>query len=227
MHVDAEQAYYFVAVFPIICYICIDKRLIVCTDAYTIPLFLGTLINNLVQIVTSVKCLFYDKSNTTAYGDGCQPGTRFKCPISDGSNTIGDGGYIEMMRCHLIEILVLSLRSIYVAPRNRRHMAVQKVAEYVDEHYSEHINLSSLCKEMNFSLPYISMRFREDMGISFQKYLQKVRIEHSCRLLAETDEKITHIAHNVGYDDIKFFGKIFKQTMNMSPREYRRMTRQG
>ena len=69
------------------------------------------------------------------------------------------------------------------------------------------------------------MRFREDMGISFQKYLQKVRIEQSCRLLAETNEKITHIAHNVGYEDIKFFGKVFRDVMNMSPRAYRSMVK--
>jgi YesN/AraC family two-component response regulator len=135
----------------------------------------------------------------------------------------GDGGYIEMMRCHLIEILVMSLRSIYVSPNMKKHSATKKLLEYVDDHYSEHINLGSLCSEMNFSLPYVSMRFREDMGISFQKYLQKVRIDQSCRLLAETNEKITHIANNVGYGDIKFFGKVFREVMNMSPREYRTM----
>lgn len=135
----------------------------------------------------------------------------------------GDGGYIEMMRCHLIEILVMSLRSIYVSPNMKKHSATKKLLDYVDDHYSEHINLGSLCSEMNFSLPYVSMRFREDMGISFQKYLQKVRIDQSCRLLAETNEKITHIANNVGYGDIKFFGKVFRQVMHMTPREYRKM----
>lgn len=137
----------------------------------------------------------------------------------------GDGGYIEMMRCHLIEILVMSLRSIYIPHTNHRHPAVKKLVEYVDEHYSEHINLGSLCKDMNFSLPYISMRFSEDMGISFQRYLQKVRIEQSCRLLAETEEKITHIANNVGYGDIKFFGKVFREIMDMTPGQYRKMVR--
>ena len=112
-------------------------------------------------------------------------------------------------------------------PDKRRHSATKKLVQYVDEHYSEHINLSTLCKDMNFSLPYISMRFREDMGIGFQRYLQKVRIEQSCRLLAETDEKITHIANNVGYGDIKFFGKVFRDVMDMSPREFRRMTREN
>ena len=137
----------------------------------------------------------------------------------------GDSGYIEMMRGHLIQILVLSLRSIYIVPAVRRHNAVRQVLEYVEDHYSEHINLSDLCREMNFSLPYISMLFRKTMGMTFQHYLQKVRIEQSCRLLTETDEKITHIANNVGYDDIKFFGKIFKSIMNMPPREFRKMTR--
>ncbi|MBQ7901780.1 MAG: helix-turn-helix domain-containing protein [Clostridia bacterium] len=137
------------------------------------------------------------------------------------------GGYIELMRCYLIQILVLSMRSIYVPDIREPHPATKKITEYVDEHFAEHISLGKLCEELNFSLPYISKRFKQDTGFTFQQYLQNVRIEHSCRLLAETDKKITHIAHNVGYDDIKFFGKIFKQKMNMSPREFRRMTRQS
>ena len=137
------------------------------------------------------------------------------------------GGYIELMRCYLIQILVMSLRSIYTPDAEKTHPATKGIIRYIDEHFAERVTLSRLCSELNFSLPYISKRFKDDTGCTFQQYVQNVRIEQSCRLLAETNEKITHIAHNVGYDDIKFFGKIFKQSMNMSPREFRRMTRQG
>ena len=49
-----------------------------------------------------------------------------------------------------------------------------------------------------------------------------MRIEHSCRILANTDKKVIDAAQLVGYDDIKFFGSVFKRFMNMTPSEYRR-----
>lgn len=131
------------------------------------------------------------------------------------------GGYVELMRCYLIEIIVLSLRSIHLPYRIQTSKVTHNIIQYIRDHYAEHITLSSICSQLNFTVPYISKKFKEDTGLTFQQYLQNVRIEQSCRLLSETDKKITEIAHDVGYGDIKFFGELFKKAMNISPREFR------
>ena len=136
--------------------------------------------------------------------------------------TSGKHGFIELMRCALIEILVRSLRSIVDPAKPQRHATTLKLTRYVDEHFAENISLSHLGRELNFSLPYLSRLFHREVGISFQQYLQKTRIEHSCRLLAETRMSITQIAQEVGYSDTKHFSKIFRETVHMSPREFRR-----
>ena len=131
------------------------------------------------------------------------------------------GGYIELMRCYLIQILVLSLRSIYMPTGSRKSYITDRIIQHIEEHYTEHITLGEICSELNFTLPYLSRKFRDETGMTFQQYLQNMRIEQSCRLLAETDKKVTEIAHDVGYADIKFFGELFKKSMNMTPREFR------
>lgn len=135
-------------------------------------------------------------------------------------------GYIELMRCTLIEILVLTMRNIAKSDKfYQAHPATVKLMEYVDENFANPLPLSELCKKLNFSLPYISRRFKLDTAMTFNNFLQKTRVEQSCRLLIETDEPITAIAQAVGYDDIKFFGKVFKENTKMSPSEFRKFTR--
>ena len=60
--------------------------------------------------------------------------------------------------------------------------------------------------------------------MTFTDYLQKLRIEKSCELLAGSDMRIAEIAQAVGYEDIKFFNRLFKRTLGMPPREYRRVS---
>ena len=79
------------------------------------------------------------------------------------------------------------------------------------------------CQEHHFSLQYISRKFKQETGITFREYLQKIRIEKSCVLLAGSDLRISEIASAVGYDDIKFFNSMFKKLVMMSPREYRKL----
>lgn len=134
-------------------------------------------------------------------------------------------GHIEIMRCHLIEILVLTMRSLAKSDKlYGTHKATREIIDYIDKNFFKHISLSDLCEEMNFSLPYISKRFKVDTGMTFVNFLQKTRVEQSCRLLAQTKEPITVIAHAVGYEDLKFFGKTFRRYMNMSPSEFRHLT---
>lgn len=129
-------------------------------------------------------------------------------------------GYLEIMRCVLCEIIIETVRKV----GSRKHMApiTTHILEVVDENYSEPLNLSAICKEKFFSLPYASMRFKDDMGITFTEHLQNRRIEEACRLLIDTNNPISRIGEAVGYKSTKFFNKIFKQVTKITPSEYRR-----
>lgn len=136
-------------------------------------------------------------------------------------------GYLEILRCSLIEIIILTMRKLDVERSFELGDATcDQIKHYVDENYMKNISLSDISHEMNFSLPYLSRLFSAKAGICFSDYLQNVRIEQSLKILANTNVKLFEVAQLVGYNDIKFFTKVFKKKMNMTPGKYRQLMKQ-
>ena len=134
-------------------------------------------------------------------------------------------GYIELMRCYLIEIIINTMRRISKENANILYNDYSKyIIEYVEENYMKPITLTQISAKLNFSLPYMCKRFKNDVGVSFNQYLQKKRIEQSCRLISNTNKKISEIATLVGYSDIKFFNQVFKKHLKMTPRDYKKIS---
>ena len=133
-------------------------------------------------------------------------------------------GYFEIMRCYLIEIIIQTMRKISEEDVNVLYKDYSKhIIEYINENYMKHMTLTEISARLNFSLPYICKRFKSDIGVTFNEYLQKKRVEQSCRLIANTDKKISEIAELVGYGDVKFFNQVFKKHLKMTPREFKKL----
>lgn len=131
-------------------------------------------------------------------------------------------GYLEILRGNLIELVILTMRQINI-PSSKAERSCDEVINYVNENYAERLLLSHLAKKMNYSLPYLSRHFKEETGITFSEYVQKVRIEQSCRLLANTKKSVIEISQLVGYSDVKFFNHLFQKHKKMTPRFFRKI----
>ena len=134
-----------------------------------------------------------------------------------------EAGYTALIRCYLIEILLLTMRKLddaRVAATGQDLGAL--IIAYVAEHYMEPLTLQHLASRLNYSLPYISKRFKNEVGVSFVHYLQNYRVMQACRLLSSSNRTISEIAEMVGYHDVKFFSEILKRTTGLSPADFRR-----
>ena len=137
-------------------------------------------------------------------------------------------GYLQIIRSKLIEILVLTMRKIYLAPHAETNSGVfNRALCYINRNYMNDIKLGDICKKLGYSLPYLSMKFKEVFGIGYTQYLQKLRVEHAMRLLAHTDESIAEVAQSVGYHDLKAFYAVFRRFTDMSPAQFRRCYEKG
>jgi YesN/AraC family two-component response regulator len=132
-------------------------------------------------------------------------------------------GYTELMRCYLIEILLLTMRRLddSAAAANGQDIS-SFISTYVSEHYMEELTLKSLADRMNYSLPYVSKRFKEDTGVTFVNYLQNYRVMQGCRLLSSSNRSLSEITEMVGYHDVKFFSALVKKMTGLSPADFRR-----
>lgn len=134
-------------------------------------------------------------------------------------------GHVELARCYLIELLVLTLRKIYTPAKVIHNEVVAKIVDFADKNFSSNISLDKICGEINYSLSYISRKFKEETGTNFNKYVQRKRIEQACHLLVTTLKPVMEIAQETGYCDYKFFLKVFKENIKVSPREFRKIHR--
>ena len=133
-------------------------------------------------------------------------------------------GYTEIFRIRLLEVMILTMRKLLDSNRNViKNKTIMDAIQYINSNYSKQNLLSAFCELHHYSPQYISRKFKQETGFTTREYLQKVRIEKSCKLLAGSNMSVSDIAEAVEYSDVKFFHNLFRRMIKMSPREYRKM----
>ncbi len=140
-------------------------------------------------------------------------------------------GWKEIFRSRLKEILILMMRSTILQHTDfdsdkiaNEDEMISDLVRYLHKNGKERAVLTNYCQTHHYSLSYISRRFRQETGMTVLQYLQKIRIDQSCALLAGSKLPIAEIAQEVGYEDAKYFSEIFKRMLGMTPGAYRRMS---
>lgn len=105
----------------------------------------------------------------------------------------------------------------------RTRSVIDMIKSYIDEHYSEDIRLSDIAKYIYMNPNYVSDLFKSATGINFSKYLILKRIEMAKVYLMDARYHINDVACMVGYSDAKYFAKLFKTHVGVSPAQYRKM----
>jgi AraC-like DNA-binding protein len=94
---------------------------------------------------------------------------------------------------------------------------------YINENFRNDITLDDMAELLHLNPSYFSKKFKSLNGLGFKEYLNNVRINHSEKLLLETNMSITEIAFECGYDNSNYFGDAFKKINNVSPSKFRRL----
>ena len=98
---------------------------------------------------------------------------------------------------------------------------------YIDKNYMKDITLSMVANEIYITSGYLSTLFKQVTGDSFVNYLNRVRIEQACDLLKDVRLKTYEVAYQVGFQDEKYFTKVFKKLKGTSPSHYRKLPGRG
>ena len=72
-------------------------------------------------------------------------------------------GYVEMIRCYLVEILLLTVRQLNDADSASGQSVSAFLTAYIAEHYMEEISLAALVERLHYSMPYVSKKFKEEI----------------------------------------------------------------
>ncbi|NIM01268.1 MAG: helix-turn-helix domain-containing protein [Acidobacteria bacterium] len=113
-------------------------------------------------------------------------------------------------------------------PSSRTTRLADRAKRFIEDHYDRRTSLSTVAAHLHVSSNYLSRVFRQETGLTLTAYIQRVRIGHARRMLADGRRSISEIAYRVGYRNYRDFYRNFVKYENASPRAVReRLHRAG
>ncbi|MBP1991503.1 response regulator transcription factor [Paenibacillus eucommiae] len=102
------------------------------------------------------------------------------------------------------------------------HPTIKTILAYIDDHYAQEMSLKTLSDTFNVNAAYLGQLFKKTTGDMFSNYLNRIRVEKSKELLAQTTLKSNQISTMIGFTNVTYFSNIFKKHVGVYPIEYRK-----
>ena len=97
---------------------------------------------------------------------------------------------------------------------------ITEALEFIKTHFKKNINMAMVANQVSVNYTWFSEKFKEHLGVNFNEYLKRLRIEEAKKLLEKGCYKVYEVAERSGFSDVKYFMKIFREETGMSPTEW-------
>lgn len=124
-----------------------------------------------------------------------------------------------------LELIEMAFGNRIEVPREEweYRQGITAVALYMNQHYKEKLTIEELAQMAGLSKNYFISSFKKYMGEPPHTYLMKLRISYAKLLLEFSEETITEIAEQCGFQKANTFSTTFKKATGMSPMEYKKI----
>lgn len=128
----------------------------------------------------------------------------------------------------VLELLAAATRqSLPHSTRSAPPRWLLRARDLLHEQWTETPALAALAQEVGVHSVSLARAFRRHFQCSIGEYLRRLRIEHACQQISQTDASLIEIAHAVGFYDQSHFSRTFKRQTGLTPAEYRVARRVG
>ena len=141
-------------------------------------------------------------------------------------------GWQIMVQANLLRFFFILLQHIDDASANadtglpvRNLDKLRKITEYVGSHLAERISIGQMAELTGYSETHFIRFFQKTTGLRFTDWLKRYRLSMATRLLTLSDDPITDVAAQTGFNNLSYFNRTFKQKYGMTPHEYRKQNR--
>src|SRR5690606_19236268 len=98
---------------------------------------------------------------------------------------------------------------------------IEKAKRYIIENYKTNLSREDVAASVYLTPDYLAKTFKSKTGLSIKEFLNEYRIKAAQRMLLESDESISYIAMETGFDNISYFSTVFKKITGETPNLYR------
>jgi two-component system response regulator YesN len=99
---------------------------------------------------------------------------------------------------------------------------IQRALHFIHNNYATNISLGQVAQTVRLSRYHFSRLFKEITGLTYQSYVNRVRIEQAKKMLNDDALSVTDAGYAVGYSDLTHFERIFKKIVGSNPTQFRR-----
>ena len=129
---------------------------------------------------------------------------------------------IEDIKVWLVKQLVALASKINLKNEKKDRKIIEDIKRYVEKHIESKLTLKDVADHFSFSPNYLGYLFKEATNENFSDFLIKVRMERACQYLLDPQMKIYEICDRVGYKNILYFNRQFKDYYGTTPTDYRK-----
>ncbi len=125
----------------------------------------------------------------------------------------------EELRDHVKEHIE---RVLFVGAGTGEDSPITRACLYIDRHIGDaNLTAADVAEAAGLSPAYLGTVFSGQMGMTLVQYITAARLRRAVALLSDPAVRLSDVAAMCGYNDRKYFNKVFKSKMQVSPAEYR------
>ena len=124
-----------------------------------------------------------------------------------------------LTECLIMEILSSPEGGASAPPIGRE---LEKAILYLHRNFRDNPALGDAAQAAGYNRTYFCSRFREATGVTFAKYLNRLKLNRAQRLVLTTDEPMTFICYDCGFTSMSNFLRLYRERFGCTPTETRR-----
>jgi len=140
----------------------------------------------------------------------------FLCELTENSPSIEKKGTLYSVCAKFHK------ENTYTDKASDKKNLLYKIFEYIELNFGGDCMLKDLAEKLSYDHAYLSRYFKQNVGMSFNSYVNMYRINKACELLDTADCSVLQCAMECGYASLRTFNRNFKEITALSPAEYKK-----
>lgn len=126
---------------------------------------------------------------------------------------------------HLLESHICMLLEKYTYKSTDINLLVKNIKSYIFSNLEFDIDISHIAQFFHYNKLYLGRLFKKETNMNIKDYINIQRIEKAKKLLEICDETVISISNKVGFNNVTYFNRLFRDIVKTTPTQYREQSR--